>query len=37
MLHYVRKRPWEEEILNAAATRKGWLPQRIANWFRENF
>jgi cell division protein FtsA len=37
MLHYVRHRPWEEEILNAANQRKGWLPERLANWFRENF
>ena len=37
MLHYVRHRPWEEEILNAANQRKGWLPERIVNWFRENF
>ena len=37
MLHYVHHRPWEEEILNAANTRKGWLPERILRWFRENF
>jgi cell division protein FtsA len=37
MLHYVRQRPWEEEILNAANSRRGWLPERLANWFRENF
>ncbi len=37
MLHYVRHRPWEEEILNAASQRRGWLPERMVNWFRENF
>ena len=37
MLHYVRHRPWEEEILNAANTRKAWLPERIWQWLRENF
>ncbi|MES2984064.1 MAG: cell division protein FtsA [Pseudomonadota bacterium] len=37
MLHYVRHRPWEEEILTASQARRGWLPERIANWFKENF
>ena len=37
MLHYVRHRSWEEEILTAAQSRRGWFPERIANWFRENF
>ena len=37
MLNYVRNRPWEEEILAAANQRKGWLPERIVKWFRENF
>jgi len=37
MLSYVHHRPWEEEILAAAHSRRGWLPERIANWFRENF
>jgi cell division protein FtsA len=37
MLHYVKNRPWEEEILNATNTRKGWLPERILKWVRENF
>jgi cell division protein FtsA len=37
MLHYVRHRTWEEEILAAANARRGWLPERIINWFRENF
>lgn len=37
MLHYVRHRPWEEEILSAAAARRSWIPERIANWLRENF
>ncbi len=37
MLHYMRYRPWEEEILTAAAARKGWLPERMVKWFRENF
>ena len=37
MLHHVRHRSWEEEILSAAQARKGWLPERIVKWFRENF
>jgi len=37
MLRYVSHRPWEEEILNAEASRRHWLPERIANWFKENF
>ena len=37
MLHYVHHRPWEEEILSATNTRKGWFPERILRWFRENF
>ncbi len=37
MLHYVRNRPWEEEILTAAQSRRGWLPERIVQWVRENF
>ncbi|MFZ4542212.1 MAG: cell division protein FtsA [Rickettsiales bacterium] len=37
MLHYVRHRPWEEEILNAANQRKGWFPERVLHWFKENF
>jgi cell division protein FtsA len=37
MLEYVRHRPWEEEILNAANQRKSWLPERIMQWVRENF
>ncbi len=37
MLHYVKNRPWEEEILNATNTRKGWFPERILKWIRENF
>ncbi len=37
MLHYVHHRPWEEEILTAAQARKGWLPERLLNWIRENF
>ena len=37
MLHYVQHRPWEEEILTAAQARKGWLPERILSWFKENF
>jgi len=37
MLHYVRHRPWEEEILTATQSRKGWFPERIMHWIRENF
>jgi cell division protein FtsA len=37
MLHYVRERSWEEEILNAAQARRGWLPERLMSWLRENF
>lgn len=37
MLDYVQHRPWEEEILTATQQRKSWFPERIANWFRENF
>lgn len=37
MLHYTQHRPWEEEILNAAASRRRWLPERIIHWVRENF
>lgn len=37
MLEYMRHRPWEEEILHAANTRKGWFPERILRWFQENF
>jgi cell division protein FtsA len=37
MLNYVRHRSWEDEILTASTARKGWMPERILNWFRENF
>lgn len=37
MLHYVQHRSWEDEILNASANHRGWFPERILNWFRENF
>lgn len=37
MLRYNDARPWEEDILNADLTRRRWLPERIASWFRENF
>ena len=37
ILRYVDHRPWEEEILNAEQSRRHWLPERIMNWFRENF
>lgn len=37
MLHYVREQTWEEAILNAAQARKGWLPERLVHWLRENF
>lgn len=37
MLHYTRHQAWEEEILNREQSRKGLLPKRIMNWFRENF
>jgi cell division protein FtsA len=37
MLEYVQHRPWEEEVLTSANTRKGWFPERILKWVRENF
>ena len=37
MLGYVRERTWEEEILMASQARKGWLPERLIGWLRENF
>jgi cell division protein FtsA len=37
MLRYTQQQPWENEIFMAGQSRKRWLPERIANWFRENF
>lgn len=37
MLNYVHHRSWEEQILNAEQSRSRFLPERILNWFRENF
>lgn len=37
MLRYTHARPWEEEILTADTARRKWLPERIVNWFKENF
>lgn len=37
MLQYENAQSWEEEILNADKSRRQWLPERIVNWFRENF
>lgn len=37
LLHYSRLRTWEDEILTAATAKRGWLPERLLNWFRENF
>ncbi len=37
MLHYTRHRTWEDEILTASAARRGWLPERLMNWLKENF
>ena len=37
LLHYVQKRPWEEEILNAEAARRSFIPKKLVQWFRENF
>lgn len=37
MLHYVQHRSWEDEILMATTTSRGWLPERLLNWLRENF
>lgn len=37
MLQHVRHRPWEEEILSAAQSRKRWFPERMVQWMRENF
>lgn len=37
MLRYVQHPLWENEIFMADQTRRKWLPERIVNWFRENF
>jgi len=37
MLHYVQNKSWEDEILTASTAKRGWMPERILNWFRENF
>lgn len=37
LLHYVQKRPWEEEVLNAEAARRSFIPKKLMNWFKENF
>lgn len=37
MLHFVHNHPWEDEVLLAAQSRRGWLFERVVNWFRENF
>jgi cell division protein FtsA len=37
MLHYVNHRPWEEEILSAEQSKRRFIPEKIVNWFRENF
>jgi cell division protein FtsA len=37
MLHHARYRSWEDDILSAAQSRRGWLPERLINWLRENF
>ena len=37
MLNYTRHRSWEEEILTASKARRGFFPERVLNWFRENF
>lgn len=37
MLRYTQHQPWENEIFMAEQSRKRWLPERIMNWFRENF
>lgn len=37
MLQYTRQHTWEEEILHAANAKKRFLPERVMNWFRENF
>ena len=37
MLRYESQQTWEEEILLADSSRRQWLPDRIVNWFRENF
>ncbi len=37
MLNYTQHRTWEEDILTAANARKRFLPERVLNWFRENF
>ena len=37
MLQYENIESWEDEILNVDRSRRQWLPERIVNWFRENF
>lgn len=37
MLRYTQHRPWEEQILSNEQSRRRFLPERIVNWFRENF
>ncbi len=37
MLHYETVQTWEEEILASDSSRRVWLPERMLNWFRENF
>jgi len=37
MLRSVQHPLWENEIFMAEQTRRTWLPERIANWFKENF
>lgn len=37
MLRYMQHQPWENEIFLTGQSRRQWLPERIVNWFRENF
>ena len=37
MLHYQQNRTWEDKILTATTAKRGWLPERLLGWLRENF
>jgi cell division protein FtsA len=37
MLYYEQNRTWEDKILTATSAKRGWLPERLLGWLRENF
>lgn len=37
MLRTLQHQPWENEVFLADQSRRRWLPERIVNWFKENF